>query len=112
MKAPLLNRLLTLEAERREEDGAGGATTVWTALGAHWAELRATSARESVAGGVEASAVTHRATLRWTPFDAPSRPTARQRFRDGRRVFDILGVSEADPRNAHLHVWLREGAPL
>ncbi|SEA23117.1 head-tail adaptor protein [Rubrimonas cliftonensis] len=112
MKSPLLNRLLTLEAPTRAEDGAGGATLGWTPLGAHWAELRSTSAREGVAGGVEASAVTHRATLRWAPFDAPSRPTAQQRFREGRRVFDILGVTEADPRNAHLHVWLREGAPL
>lgn len=110
MKAPDLSRLLTLEAREDAPDGGGGVAAQWVALGAHWAEVRPSAAVERVLGGVEASQVTHKITLRWAPFGAPSRPVASQRFREGARLFDILGVTEADTRNAWLFAWVREGA--
>ena len=109
MRAPDLTRLLTLEARDDAPDGGGGVAARWVRLGAHWAEVRPGSAVEQVLGGVEASAVTHRVMLRWAPFGAPSRPKPNQRFREGARVFDILGVTEADTRNAWLIAWVREG---
>lgn len=110
MTAPDLTRRLTLEARVDAPDGGGGVAQSWVALGAHWAEMRPSAAVERTFGGVEASLVTHRVTLRWAPFGAASRPVAHQRFREGDRVFDILGVTEADTRNAWLTAWVREGA--
>ena len=110
MRAPDLTRLLTLEARDAAPDGGGGVAARWTPLGTHWAEVRPSAAAERTLGGVEISQVTHKIMLRWAPFGAPSRPIASQRFREGARVFDILGVTEADTRNAWLIAWVREGA--
>ena len=110
MRAPDLTRLLVLEERVDAPDGGGGVTADWTALGAHWADIRPGAAIERTLGGVEASLVTHKVTLRWAPFGAPSRPRANQRFREGDRVFEILGVTEADTRNAWLVAWVRAGA--
>ncbi len=110
MTAPDLTRRLVLEARIDAPDGGGGVAAVWTALGAHWADVRPSGAVERTLGGVETSLATHKVTLRWAPFGAPSRPVANQRFREGARIFDILGVTEADTRNAWLVAWVREGA--
>lgn len=111
MSAPELTRLLALEARVDTQDGGGGRAAEWVTLGSHWAEVRPSAAAEGFFGGVESSRVTHRVMLRWSPFGAPSRPVAHQRLRDGARTYDILGVTEADARNAWLIAWVREGGP-
>lgn len=110
MTAPALTRRLTLERRVVEPDGGGGVVDRWEALGEVWAEVLPGGAVERFFGGAEASSVSHRIRMRWLPFGAPGRPMASQRLRDGARVYDIAGVTEADARNAFLLIWAREGA--
>lgn len=109
-RAPVLSRRLVLEAAVVADDGGGGKVETWTALGVHWADVRAVLASERFAGGAETSRVTHRVILRWVPPESPGRPSAAHRFRDGARIFAILGVSEAEPRNRFLVAWVGEEA--
>jgi len=109
VSAPVLTRLLALEAPARQPDGGGGATEGWATLGSHWAEVLPRRGAEALRDGLQASDVTHRIRVRWAPFGAPSRPVASQRFREGARIFDILAVTEADTDSAFLLIWAREG---
>lgn len=109
MNAAAFTRRLTLEAATETDDGAGGRVAHWSALGALWAEVRGVSAFERFWGGTESRRVSHRITVRWAPFGAPARPVAGQRFREGDRLFSILGVTEADRRNRFLTCWVEEG---
>lgn len=110
MTAPDLLRMLTLETRTLVPDSGGGVTEVWAPLGAHWAEVLPSAAAERTAGGVAGSTVTHRIRIRWAPYGAQARPAPHQRLRDGARIYDILGVTEADTRSRWLLVWAREGA--
>lgn len=109
MTALHMNTELVLEAPNRITDSGGGHDVVWTPVGTLWAEMEAVSARESVAGGREASRVTHRITLRSAPRTSPRRPTAECRFRQGDRVFAIRGVADADAQRRFLTCWAEEG---
>jgi SPP1 family predicted phage head-tail adaptor len=109
VSAPTLTRRLTLEAPVETDDGAGGRVVQWTALGSHWAEVRGASAFERFSGGVEGARVSHRITVRWAPFGSAERPAAGRRFREGDRLFVILGVTEADPGRRFLLCWAEEG---
>ncbi len=106
---PVLNTELVLEAPVEVADGGGGASLEWQALGTVWAEIARVSAREGVAGGRDASTVTHRITMRNAPPGSPRRPRADCRFRRGERVFAIRGVAPMDRRAAYLTVWAAEG---
>jgi head-tail adaptor len=110
VRTPALTRLLTLESRTPVPDGGGGVVEQWTPLGAHWAEVLPSRAVERTLAGVTAAAVTHRIILRWVPFGAPARPGPHQRLRDGARVYEIVGVTEADARNAWLAAWAKETA--
>lgn len=105
-----MRRLLALETCDAVGDGGGGVVGAWRVLGWHWAQLRAVSAGEQRIGAAVRAEVSHRLTVRWRPHGAISRPTPRQRFREGARVFDIVAVSEADDDNRALLCWVREGA--
>ncbi len=104
-----MKRRMALEAFEDAPDGGGGSAGFWRALGWHWAELRAVSARDARVGEVLRAEVSHRVTVRWRPDGAPSRPTAKQRFREGGRVFDIVAVAEADDKARALTCWVTEG---
>ena len=108
---PPLNRKLMLEARGSEPDGGGGVVEGWTALGSHWAAVRAVSGREVLAGERPASRVTHEVVIRGAAPGSPRRPSADQRFRMGSRIFAIRGVAEADETGAWLRCWVEEGAP-
>ncbi len=102
MSAPRLNRRLTLEAPQRVSDGAGGFEEVWVPLGVLWAELTARAGRESQSVGVPISMVPYSIVVRGAPQGSPERPVARQRLRDGSRVFHIRSVAERDPEGRYL----------
>jgi head-tail adaptor len=102
MSRVLLNRKLILEEQQTVPDGAGGYATHWVALGTVWAEVKMGAGRERYADPLTVSQVLHRVTVRAAPSDAPSRPRATQRFRDGNRVFRILAVSERDALGRYL----------
>jgi head-tail adaptor len=103
-----LNRKLILEAEERLADGAGGYTTVWTALGTLWAALEARSGREAAVAGGSVSRAGYRAILRAAPEGSPSRPRAGQRLREGTRIYAILSVAERDADARYLLCLLEE----
>lgn len=111
MKAPNLNRVLTLEAVARSPDGAGGFTEAWTALGTLWAEVRPGAGNDVLGEERMLSAVPYRVTVRAMPTGAPSRPKAGQRFREGTRVFLIQAVTERDPDGRYLTCFSREEVP-
>ena len=102
MKAPRLNRRLSLESPSRTPDGAGGYLESWTSQGVLWAELTARTGRETVATGAAVSAVPYAVVVRGAPVGHPERPVPEQRFRDGNRLFHIRSVAERDPEGRYL----------
>lgn len=102
MSAPRLNRQLVLEAPDRLADGAGGFVQGWVPLGMIWAEVTSRSGRETAQSGAPVSAMGYRITVRGAPEGSQERPTPRQRFREGNRIFAIDAVAEADPGGRYL----------
>ena len=103
-----LNRKIVLETPTRVQDGAGGHSESWQALGVLWANIKAGTGREAAGEFVTVSTVPYRIVVRASPEGSPSRPRADQRFRDGNRVFRILAVSEYDPAARYLTCHARE----
>ena len=93
---PRLNTPLVLEAPLRVDDGIGGHSVVWTALGQVWGEMKASAGRESRGEVGALSVVTWAVTLRAAPAGDPRRPAAGQRLRHGPRLFRIEAVAERD----------------
>lgn len=104
-----LTRVLVLEERQRSPDGLGGFSVRWVGVGKLWASITARTGREAFVAGRPEARVTYRVLVRGAPVGARSRPRADQRFREGERVFDILSVSEADPRGHYLEVIAEEG---
>lgn len=102
MSVPRLNRRLTLEAPERVSDGAGGFEETWVPLGVIWAEITARAGRESQSADVAVSMVPYRIVVRGAPQGHPERPVARQRLRDGARLFHIRSVAERDADGRYL----------
>ncbi|WP_333713724.1 head-tail adaptor protein [Yoonia sp.] len=102
MAEPVMNRALVLEAPLKVADGAGGYERTWEPLGVLWAEIRAATGREVLAGQATRSRVPLKITVRAAPHDAPSRPKAGQRFLSGAQVFNILAVTEAGTHAQYL----------
>ena len=93
MSAPEMNRRLLLEAPERLEDGAGGFSEIWVALGHVWAAV------EPRGGGREvdqAARMQLKITMRGVPLGAGARPDAAMRFVDGDRIYRIEAVHEGD----------------
>ncbi|NUH64579.1 phage head closure protein [Sulfitobacter sp. S0837] len=108
MKRPHLNRALTLEAPQRVNDGAGGFVESWQPLGTLWAEVTPRTGRETAQSATAVSRMSFKITVRAAPQGAAQRPTARQRFRDGTRVFTIQAVAEADRAGRYLTCFAQE----
>ena len=105
-----LRRRFELEALTQTGDGAGGLSESWTPVTTIYADVVASTGKETLSGGRAAARVTHKAFIRHQPFGAPSRPRPDQRFREGARSFAIRAVAEADDRREYLVCWLEEGA--
>ncbi len=104
-----LTRALVLEEPSRHPDGLGGAEISWIPVGTLWARVVARTGREAFVAGRPEARVTYRIHVRGAPEGARSRPRPDQRFREGERVFDILSVTEADPRGHYLEIIAEEG---
>lgn len=111
MSAPRLTRRLALEEAQTVSDGAGGFTETWVTLGTFWAEMRSGTGREGMRAALPLGRVPWRITVPLAPPDAPSRPRAGQRFREGTRLFRIHAVAEADLRGAWLTCFAEEEDP-
>ncbi|KKL66185.1 hypothetical protein LCGC14_2147480 [marine sediment metagenome] len=96
MRAPELTHRLLLEAPVDVAHGAGGLMRDWQSLGEVWAELRVRSGRQAKGAGGALERLTWRIRMRASPPDAPSRPVAGQRLREGARIFVIHAVAD-DP---------------
>lgn len=108
MTRPALRRLLTLEEPVVTPDSGGGKTVAWQALGALWGDVKSVTASERLVGARDTSRTTHRIIVRGAPEGSPRRPAPHQRFREGMRLFSILGVSEDDPDGRYLLCWTEE----
>lgn len=108
MIAPRLNRQLVLEAPQHQNDGSGGFSVNWQALGTLWAQVTARGGRETIGVGTPVSAVTYRIIVRGAPDTMARRPRPEQRFRDGSRLFYIQAVTEADADGRYLTCFATE----
>ncbi len=109
MNGPVqMTRRLVLEERQGGSDGAGGQVGGWTALGEHWGSIVSRSGRYQRGEGYPRSRVPHRITIRSMPPDAPSRPKAGQRFREGDRLFYIRAVQDLGPRLRYLMILVDE----
>jgi SPP1 family predicted phage head-tail adaptor len=99
----LLSHELTLEEPVETPDGAGGFTTVWSAVAMVWARLEPLNPETEIWAGRGTSEQTHRVTLR-------HRTDVRQgmRFRKLTRLFPILAAQDADETGRYLICRTRE----
>ncbi len=102
MKRPQLNRHLMLEQETQVPDGAGGYLREWSVLGAHWAEIKPGSGRETSGPATPLSRVSFRITVRAAPTSSDARPRAGQRFRGHGRIYAIQAVAETGTNGRYL----------
>ena len=103
-----LNRKLTLEAEVKSSDGAGGFSVDWVALGQIWADVRLRSGRDRRNRIGRVSEADYRIIIRATPSGSPSRPVPGQRFVDGTRTFLIEAVGDDHRDGKYLSCFARE----
>ncbi|WP_282157767.1 head-tail adaptor protein [Shimia thalassica] len=108
MKDVHLSRKLELEGAQRVSDGAGGFEETWITLGTLWADMRARTGRTRDGGELSLSSTGYRVIVRAAPVDAPSRPVAGMRFREGHRAFVINAVSDRDPKGRYLTCFATE----
>ncbi|MCI4661462.1 MAG: head-tail adaptor protein [Neomegalonema sp.] len=106
-----MRHCLTLETQLDAPDLGGGWDRRWVALGKHFASIQSASGQESAIGSQQAQRITHRITLRASPYGAQARPRADQRFRAGPRIFDIKAVFERDAMGRHLTCLVEEIGP-
>lgn len=101
-----LRRRLTLEAPVALTDGVGGATQVFEAVAAFWAQLEWLSGSEQWRQGRPEQTGSYRVTLRWREdLDAA------KRLRDGNRIFDIRAVADPDGSRRRLVCLVEEVRP-
>lgn len=108
MSAPRLNRALLLETPDMLSDGAGGYVQGWLPVGTLWAEVTRRSGRETTQMGAPISTMAYLITVRGAPVGSAQRPAAKQRFRDGTRIFTIDAVTEHDPDGRYLICFAKE----
>ncbi|AXC50150.1 head-tail adaptor protein [Paracoccus suum] len=108
MSGPDPRHRLILEAPERASDGMGGQTTVWRALGAIWAGMRASTGREARGEVGAVSVVSWAITTRAAPAGDPRRPRPGQRLRMGERLFRIEAIAETDAGGRWLTCHARE----
>lgn len=94
MKPPHLNRLMVLEAQTRQSDGAGGFDIAWAPLGQLWVALKPGTGKETDLAAATISRVPFKITTRAATVGSIARPKAGQRLRAGPRLFQITAVAD------------------
>ncbi|RMD49140.1 MAG: head-tail adaptor protein [Alphaproteobacteria bacterium] len=103
-----LARRLVLEERQRLPDGAGGSRGEWVALGTIWAEMRPATGADHRLGGDPGARLRWFIRTRAAPEGSPRRPRPGQRLREGARAYEVLTVSELDPRGLWLGITASE----
>ncbi len=104
MRSGVLRKRVTLQAESRTDDGAGGYALSWTDVATVWAEIAPLGGREAFAAHRLEARVTHRVRLRYREGI-----TADMRLVMGSRVFNIRAVLNEGERNRWLDLLAEEG---
>lgn len=99
MNPGLLNRRLTLEAPVETPDGAGGVIRAYESVATLWASVTPLSARTPLDAERAGGTITHRIGVRFR-----TDVTTRHRFREGARVFRIIGLRDRDGRSRFLQI--------
>lgn len=86
-----MRRRLVLEAPVAAPDGLGGATQVFEAVAALWAQVEWIAGTEAWRQGRPEQSRNYRITLRWR-----GDVDAGRRLRDGDRLFDIRSAADPD----------------
>lgn len=101
MSAPVkigdLRHRVQIESAVRVSDGGGGATITWTVVADVWAAIWTRTSDETYEHDRTAGRATHDI---WIRHRAGVKPE--MRIRSGTRVFDILGVIDAEDRGRWL----------
>ena len=101
-----LRRRVTLEAEMRASDGAGGATVSWVPVAELWAYVRGITGGEVSASDALGGRVTHEIWIRHREDVGPDK-----RFSMGARVFDIRAAVDREGRTRWLKCQCEETVP-
>lgn len=97
---------LTIEAPAETDDGEGGVTRAWNAVGGVWAAVEPLSADEKVVTGRATPIYRYRVTLRHRGDLSPA-----NRFRLGDRILAIRTVRDPGERGAFLECLVEEERP-
>ena len=97
---------LDLQRETKTPDGGGGYVLDWETVATVWGEVRPIAGRERLEAMRLASAVTHRAVIRW---QAGLAPDAEWRLVKDGRAFNIRAVVNLEERNRFLELLCEEG---
>ena len=101
-----MRRRLVLEAPVASPDGLGGATQVFEAVAALWAQVEWISGTEAWRQGRPEQSRNYRITMRWRgDIDAG------RRLRDGDRLFDIRSAADPDGARRRLVCLAEEVTP-
>lgn len=99
-----LRRRVTLQAETRVSDEAGGYTVGWSNVATVWAEIVPVSGREAYGARRLEGRVTHRVRMRFRPF-----VTTSMRIAHEGRVFNIRAVLDRNEAGRWLELFAEEG---
>jgi SPP1 family predicted phage head-tail adaptor len=94
-----LDQRVTIERKTLTDDGAGGATVSWAALGDAWANVRPLSGREQIASGRDEARQGYAVTIRRYPGLLPA-----DRIRWRARILNIRAVKDAGPSKGYLEL--------
>ena len=94
-----LDQRITIERKTLTDDGAGGATVSWTALGDAWANVRPMNGREQIAAMRDEARQGYVVTIRRYPGLFPN-----DRLRWRLRVLNIRTVKDAGPSKGYLEL--------
>jgi SPP1 family predicted phage head-tail adaptor len=107
MKTGTLRQRVSLQAEQRTSDTAGGYALAWTTLATVWANIKPITGKEVLAAGRLETRITHKITVRWRK-DLTITPDMRALVHD--RVFSIRAVINENESNRWATLLVEEGA--
>jgi SPP1 family predicted phage head-tail adaptor len=107
MKIGDLRKQVSVQAEQRTPDGAGGYALAWTTLATVWADISPASGNEIYVAGHLEGHVTHKVTMRWRGDLAIATD---MRLLYNARVFNIRAVMNKDESNQWATLLVEEGS--